>query len=302
MRSRVAIAGIVAAVALVLGVVVPSLAGPARPTAPAANAKPGSSTGIVAIAPEGPSGPNTAVGSAPSSGVVRGSIGAPSILPAPLPCPVATSPCPPIAGVPGGANTVTVTGIGTVTSQPDEAVLGLGVRTHASDANDALKENATRMAAVVRALHDLGIADADISTASVSLYPSYSNDGSTITGYVAENDISVTVHDLSKVGSAIDDAVAAGANVSSGVTFQMSDANSGVQDALKQAVGNARDKAAVLANAAGAKLGDVVSITESSAPYPIPYGVTEGAAGVATPISPGPVQIQVSVTVVWALA
>ncbi len=82
----------------------------------------------------------------------------------------------------------------------------------------------------------------------------------------------------------------------------MSDANSGVQDALKQAVGNARDKAAVLANAAGAKLGDVVSITESSAPYPIPYGVTEGAAGVATPISPGPVQIQVSVTVVWALA
>jgi uncharacterized protein len=300
MRKRVAIAGIVAAVAVVLGAVVPSLAGPAQPTAPAANAKPGTSGGVTIM--PAPAGPDTAVGSAPagvSPGYTGGTV---SILPAPIACPEGQSPCPPIAGAPGAENTVTVIGVGTVTSQPDEAVLGLGVRTQASDANDALKENASRMAAVMKALHDLGIGDADISTSSVSLYPNYSNDGSTITGYVAENDISVTVHDLAKVGSAIDDAVAAGANVSSGVTFQMSDANAGLSDALKQAVGNARDKAEALAGAAGAKLGGVVSITESGAPSPIPYGAAfDRAAGVATPINPGPVQIQVSVIVVWAL-
>jgi uncharacterized protein len=197
---------------------------------------------------------------------------------------------------PSGANTVTVLGNGTVTAPPDEAVLSLGVRTEASSANDALKENATRMTAVIKALHGLGISDADIATVSVSLNPRYSH--GSISGYTAENDISVTVHDLSRVGRAIDAAVAAGANVANGVTFQLSDPNQGVTDALKQAVANARAKAQALASAAGANLGSVVSMTESTAQPPVEYAVPAPAY---TPINPGPVQVQVSVTVVWTL-
>src|SRR5205807_1116887 len=117
-------------------------------------------------------------------------------------------------------HTVTVTGAGFVTSQPDEAVVGLGVQTQASSAADALHENATRMAAVIKALHDLGIADADIATASVSLNPAYDNNGSTVTGYQADDEISVTLRgqDLSKAGPVIDAATAAGANLTSGIS------------------------------------------------------------------------------------
>jgi uncharacterized protein YggE len=295
MRARVGIAVAVAAVAITLAAVVPSLASPARPTAPA------TATTLTAI---GAVGHSTA--RAPSYGTARPPLGTGQVRVLPgIPstaCPQVNGPCPPLVGVPGAANTVTVTGTGTVTSQPDEAVLGLGVRTQASGAADALKENATRMTAVMKGLQDLGIKSGDISTTSVTLYPNYSNDGSSITSYAAENDISVTLHDLSLVGRAIDEAVAAGANVENGVTFQMSDANAGLTDALRQAVADARTQAAALADAAGAKLGAVVSITEGGPVSPIPYG-TFGpqAGGASTPVNPGPVQVQVSVTVVWAL-
>jgi uncharacterized protein len=292
MKTRIGIGIAAAAVAIALAAVVPSLASPARPTAPA------SGTGS-ALAAVGHAGASTGLVRAPNAG------GPPTrVLPAipSIACPATNAPCPPPIGAPGAANTVTVTGTGTVTSQPDEAVLGLGARTQASDAADALRENATRMTAVMKALQDLGIKSDDIVTTSVTLYPNYSNDGSAITSYVAENDISVTLHDLSLVGRAIDDAVGAGANVENGVTFQMSNANQGLTDALKQAVADARTQAAALADAAGAQLGAVVSITEGGAPSPIPYGEFAPAAGGAvTPVNPGPVQVQVSVTVVWAL-
>ncbi|MDP9342235.1 MAG: SIMPL domain-containing protein [Actinomycetota bacterium] len=293
MKARIGIAVGIAAVAITLAAVVPSLASPARPTAPAT-----SSTAPAIGAVGTGSVPASSYGTARPSGgsQVRVLPGIPSIA-----CPAVYAPCPPPVGVPGGANTVTVTGTGTVTSQPDEAVLGLGVRTQASDAADALKENATRMTAVMKALQDLGIKSDDITTTSVTLNPNYSNDGSSITSYVAENDISVTLHDLSLVGTAIDTAVAAGANVENGITFQMSDANSGLTDALKQAVADARSQAAALADAAGAKLGGVVSITEGGAQSPIPYAFGPEAGAATTPVNPGPVQLQVSVTVVWAL-
>src|SRR6266487_1182018 len=165
MKTRVGIAVAIAALAVTTAAVATSSAAPARPTAPA-----------------GTSGSGIAVG-APTVAQVASHIA----------CPAETTPCPPFGGAPGAPNTVTVTGTGTVTSQPDEAVLGMGVRTQASDAADALQENATRMTAVLKALQDLGIKSADIVTTSVMLNPNYSNDGSSITGYVVENDISVTL-------------------------------------------------------------------------------------------------------------
>ena len=287
---RIALAVLAAAIAITVATVIPSLASPARPTAPASVAT-GSAAGAV--------GSNSAVAQpAPAGGPAVQAL--PAI--ATVACPSPSLPCPPPAGVPGAANTVTVTGTGTVTSQPDEAVVGMGVRTQASAAEAALQENAIRMTAVLKALQDLGIKSDDIVTTSITLYPNYSNDGSTITSYVAENDVSVTLHDLSLVGKAIAQAVAAGANVENGVTFQMSNANQGLTDALKQAVGDAQTQADALAEAAGAKLGGVVSITEGGTPPPIPYGeFAPAAGGASTPVNPGPVQVQVSVTVVWPL-
>jgi uncharacterized protein len=206
----------------------------------------------------------------------------------------------------GPANTVTVTGSATITSQPDEAVIDLGVQTQASTAQAALQQNANKMQAVLDALGKLGIKGNDVSTASVSLYPNYSPTGNSVSGYQASDEISATIHDLSNVGKAIDDSVAAGANVSNGITFQLSNQNKGVTSALASAVANAQTKAESLAQAAGASLGPVVSIQEgTSNPGPIPFeGMTaQVASGSAspTPVQPGTIQTQVTVTVVWSI-
>ena len=203
--------------------------------------------------------------------------------------------------------TVTVTGSATIRSAPDEAVISLGVQTQANTAQGAISQNAEKMMKVLQALADQGVSKDDIATSWVSLYPTYGQNGMEITGYQASNQVDVTLHDMAKVGPVIDAAVAAGANFTNGVTFQLSDRNQGVNQALTAAVADAKAKAETLAAAGDAQLGAVVSIQEGSAPStypPIMYGADQaaGAAQAApTPIQPPTLETQVSVTVVWSL-
>jgi len=212
-----------------------------------------------------------------------------------------TSP-PPVSGGTSTERSVTVTGTATIKSAPDEAVVTLGVQTQAQTAEAAMQQNANQMSDVMAALLGDGLRQDDIATAWVNLYPNYSDSGLTIVGYTAENQVNATIHDMGKIGRIIDDAVAAGANVTSGISFQVSDQSKGLDDALRAAVADARSKAEVLAAAGGASLGQVVSITEVSAPsYPPIYRDTAQAAGASTPVSPPTVETEVTVSVVWAL-
>jgi uncharacterized protein YggE len=206
---------------------------------------------------------------------------------------------------PGSAErTVTVSGSATVRSQPDEATVTLGVQTRALTAEAAMRDNANRMREVIAAVRDEGVAADDIATAWVSLYPQYDQNGIGIEGYIAENQVSVTVRSMQAVGRVIDVAVDAGANLTSGIAFGLSDESAGVEQALAEAVADAREKALALAEAAGAGLGAVVSVSETGAPVPGPVyrdlGVAE-AAGAVPPIQPPTIETQVSVTVTWEL-
>jgi uncharacterized protein YggE len=219
---------------------------------------------------------------------------------APQPIAVTATPAPDTA-----QRTVSVTGTANLRSTPDEAVVSFGVQTESPSAEDAMRENGTRMVSVLRALGDLGVKDDDISTAGVNLYPSYGSDGTNISGYQASNQVSVTFHDLGLIGHAIDVAVKAGANLTNGVTFQMSPANRGSEQALATAIADARSKASAMADAAGAQLGQVLTMTEAGSPSiypPMPYDTAAaGAEAVATPISPPTLETQVSVQGTWSL-
>jgi hypothetical protein len=200
--------------------------------------------------------------------------------------------------------TVTVTGTSTIKSKPDEAIVSLGVETTARTAEAAMRDNAAKMNEVMVALRDQGIAADDIATAYIQLYPRYDDSGRNITGYSASNSINVTVRDMSKVGTVIDRAVGAGANVAGGITFQLSDQSQGREQALQAAVADARTQADALAQASGASVGQVMRIDAVNAPAPPPvyYDRVEAAAGASTPVSPPTLETQVTVTVTWALA
>jgi len=209
----------------------------------------------------------------------------------------------PSAGAGDSSRTIAVTGSASIRSAPDEAVVTLGVQTQAPTAQGALQQNASRMSDVMKAILGDGVKPADIATAWVNLYPNYDSGGTAIVSYAAQNQVNVTVRDLSKVGAIIDDAVGTGANLSSGIQFQLSDQNQGVERALAEAVANARAKAEALASAGDASLGSVVTITEGTTPQypPMPFAADAGRAAASTPISPPTLETQVTVTVVWSL-
>ena len=208
---------------------------------------------------------------------------------------------------PTDRRTVTVSGTATIRSAPDQALVSLGVQTQANTAQGALQQNAERMTKVLAALAALGLTKDDLATSNVSLWPVYGNTGTDITGYQASNQVDVTVHDVTKAGEVIDAGVDAGANLTNGITFTLSDQNPALDRALADAVRDARGKAEIMANAGDASLGQVVTLVESSAPTypPVYYGrdmaVASSEGGAPTPIEAPTLESQVSVSVTWEL-
>lgn len=191
--------------------------------------------------------------------------------------------------------TITVTGTGTATSTPTRASLSFGVQTQAPTAKSALAQNAGEMRKVIAALQGSGAKD--IQTQVVSLSPAF-GDNQQLQGYTAVNTVSATVT-YSAAGATIDAAVDAGANQVYGPSPLADDTDALYKKALADAVANAREHAAALAQAAGAKVGQVTAIAEAGAgPVPI-YQKT--AAADSTPIVAGPQDTTASVVVTFAI-
>jgi len=197
--------------------------------------------------------------------------------------------------------TITVTGNGSANGAPDSAVFSFGVESDGSTASSATAANAAQMSKGVDALLHAGIAHADIQTQNVSVYPRRSNAGS-VEGFTASNSVSATVRKLDRAGGAIDAAVAAGANETSGPQFDQSGRGGLYQQALRDAFADARAKAETLANEAGASLGEVRRIDEAGqAPIPVEFAAATAKVP-STPVEPGTQQVQASVTVTFSLS
>jgi uncharacterized protein YggE len=201
-------------------------------------------------------------------------------------------------------HTISVSGSGKVLLTPDIADVSLGVTIQRDKVATARDEAAAVMAAVIAALHNLGIADADIKTTQLYVSPIYDYSGQQrITGYQVSNIISVHVRDLAKLADVIDQSVAAGATDVQGVAFDVADRAAAERDAREAAVRDARARADTLAATAGVTITGVASISETtSTPWPWPvYGFAEDGAGVRTPIQPGTAELTITVAVVYLI-
>lgn len=192
--------------------------------------------------------------------------------------------------------TVTVTGIGAVIVVPDRAQVSLGVETHGASAKAALAANANQMQAVIDVIRRAG--GRDIATQYVSLSPRAMANGAADSSYIATNSVSATIA-VARAGALIDAAVGAGANQVWGPTMSVSDQAKLYREALRKAVADARARAEALADAAGRRLGDVVSISESGG-SPVPV-FAKAAQDAATPVVPGPQETSAAVSVTFTL-
>ena len=213
----------------------------------------------------------------------------------------------PATGTEPAAHTITVMASGKVTVVPDVARVNLGVTVTKPTVKAVREAGAKSMTDIIAALKALGIADADIKTTSLSLYPQYGS-GSTpkIVGYQISEQIQVTVRDLDKAGDVVDTATAKGATDVNGIAFEVADPVKAQNDARAAAVAAARASAAALATAGKVSLGAVISITDSTPPSPIfyGYGASKAApsADTATPVQPGTQDLSAMVTVVFEIS
>jgi uncharacterized protein YggE len=204
------------------------------------------------------------------------------------------------------ATTLSLTAHGETDATPDEAVLSLGVQSRAAGAADAMAQNASQMSAVVAALRRVGIADRDIATTNLSLSAQYSypqGQPQVLDGYVAGNEVTITVRDIARVGAVIDAVSAAGANQINGISFGLKDPAAAEDAARLAAVKALAAKAALYAGASGYHVARLVSLNEDQggAPGPVRPMMMMAKAD-ATPISPGELTVRVDVTGVYELA
>ncbi|HLA82815.1 MAG TPA: SIMPL domain-containing protein [Thermoleophilia bacterium] len=210
-------------------------------------------------------------------------------------------------------DTITVIGKAKVTSAPDEAVLTLSVENDGADAAKALDVNSQSTQKVIDRLKAEGLEDSAIETANVTVYPIRTYDPKTgkesLTGYRAQNTVTVTLKDALKVGKVLAAAVETGATNITGPEWRLSEDSAAVTEALKKAVANAKTKAEAVAEGQGIKLGDVIMMNEGGVEVPIVpvysdlrLTAAEAAKVAEPPISPATLDITATITVTYSLS
>lgn len=162
--------------------------------------------------------------------------------------------------------TITINGEGKETGTPDVAEISLGVTSEAKTVKSAQDDNTKKMNAIIKAIKDLKVKDADIQTANYSIYPNYSYDNirgsSAIIGYTVSQSVAVKIRNLDDVGTIIADAGELGANQVGGVQFKIDDSESLKAAAREEAIADAKAKAAALFKELGVSAGRIVSFSE----------------------------------------
>ena len=164
--------------------------------------------------------------------------------------------------------TITVTGVGEITVEPDVAYVNFGVTTEGKTAEEAQSENAKIFANVNKVLFEqLKIDQKDVQTVGFHVHPEYAypkGKEPVISGYSATHSIRVTCRELERIGELLDAVSKAGANQINSVQFATEKARQYEMEAMKEAMKNAREKAEVLAAAENQTIKGVVSIAQQS--------------------------------------
>ena len=162
--------------------------------------------------------------------------------------------------------TITVNGSGETLVTADTAVVSVGVSVRKKDALEAQSAANEVIASIRAVLTEAGLKEEDISTGYINLYAvyDYSKDVEEIVAYNANSSLAIKVTDMGRVGEVIDMAFGAGANTLDGVSFSVADDTEARKESLKAAVADAKEKAAILAEAAGLGEIEILKIEEGS--------------------------------------
>jgi uncharacterized protein YggE len=203
---------------------------------------------------------------------------------------------------------LTVTGHGKIVYVPDVGYIHVGVSSEAWTAAEAWKKNAEIVEKIFTALKKYGVEEKDLKTNNISVQPRYLHNPKEppkFLGYTVSYDLSVTVRDLKLMGQFLDSMVDAGANRNMNISFGCSKLDELIDEARAKAVADARKKANLYVTGAGARLGDVLGISDGS--YALPQrmfpvdAIAIREAKASLPVAPGEQETSIQVTITWQI-
>jgi uncharacterized protein YggE len=217
---------------------------------------------------------------------------------------------PPAADTMFRATTLNLSAYGEIQAAPDMATINLGVNTTAATAAQAMAANSTQMNQVVAALKKAGIVAKDIQTSGLNLNAQYvyeQNQPPKLTGYQAANQVTVTVHDLKRLGAAVDATVNAGANQVNGVSFGLENPTVAEDAARQEAVKALQAKAELYAKATGYRVSRLVSLSEgggysAAPPLPMASFAKRDMAVSGSRVEPGELKVRIDVSGLYEIA
>jgi uncharacterized protein YggE len=212
-----------------------------------------------------------------------------------------------MASGPDAKPSITVTGNGKVVYVPDMGYIQVGVSSEAWTAAEAWKKNQEIVKRIFAELKKLGIEEKDLKTGNLGVQPRYlykDKEPPKFLGYTASYDLTITVHKLDLMGSVLDQAVEAGANRNVTISFGCSKIDQLLDEARLKAVTDARKKANLYVTGAGARLGDVLSISDTPSFFPGRQYAMDALAPRekgSLPVQPGEQEMSVTVSVTWGI-
>ncbi len=208
-------------------------------------------------------------------------------------------------------NQITVAGEGKVYAVPDIATVTLGIETNGNSVSEITQKNVSAMNKIIQELKNLGIEDKDLQTTQYSVSPQYNwtqKEGRIPDGYTISQNIEVKIRDFNKISNILTVGTENGANIVNSLQFEIDDAEQFKANARAKAIAQAKEKARVLAEQSGIKLGDIINVYENSYYSPVSSYSTKavGMGGavedsVSPQIQTGEQEIRATVNLVYKI-
>jgi len=206
------------------------------------------------------------------------------------------------------AEVVTVSGEARSQEKNQIATYTAGVEAVNSKKEDAVAEVNTKIEALVKAVKEFGIKEADIKTQNISIYQdeeSYWENGvqkSRKGQWRISNSVEIILREINKAVALTDLVTSSGANNVYGPSFSIDDTNQVEKGLYEMAMKDAKEKADSIAKVSGRKLGKVISVSDggTSGNYPI-YAMKDSGMGGGSVTEPGSTMVYKNLTVIFEL-
>lgn len=165
-----------------------------------------------------------------------------------------------------GGYTITVSGVGTASGQPDIATVEIGYQTLNGNLVNGYNDTQKAVGNFTKAIKEAGVGETDIQLLVSTINPEDRAAGAAgPTGnffYRFTTVMRITIRDVSKVDAILGAAITNGANIVRNFAFAIDKVDALESQARTAAVQNARARAELLAQAIGSNVGDTLTINE----------------------------------------